>query len=149
MLTKRRDPALKSLSILVTLAVFAVISFPARAVCGEEAPVIPEERGPGSRLYEQRGCGACHAPERDQTVYGLGPSLKQIAEAYKGREDQLVSFLQGACDPILDARKQPAYPVMHGQIVKLRDLSPAELHALARYIFDTIEKPGPRPAVKD
>ena len=90
-----------------------------------------EEKKGGLVLYEQRGCGACHDRTRDQTTYRLGPSLEQIAEAYKGREDDLEKFLKGGCEPVVD---ETGYEVMHGEIVKLKGLSDSQIKDLREYI---------------
>jgi cytochrome c len=129
------------LRLVMGMVVLTMLSSTTKMASGDETPSMPEERVSGSRIYEQRACGACHARSMDQTVYGLGPSLTQIAEAYEGREDQLVRFLQGAHEPILDAAREPRFPVMHGQIVKLKDLSEAELRELVNHILEALEKP--------
>jgi cytochrome c551/c552 len=92
-----------------------------------------EESEKGSQLFKQRGCAACHDPTQDQTRYGLGPSLGQIAEAYKGHEDDLAKFLRGGCEPIVD---KPRFSIMHGEIVKLKGLSDAEIKELQDYICE-------------
>jgi cytochrome c len=90
-----------------------------------------EENKDGIRLFTERGCGACHDRTKDQRVLGLGPSMEQVAEAYRGREDELVKFLRGGCDPILDEAR---FPIMHGEIVRMKDLSDSEMRALQKYI---------------
>jgi cytochrome c len=85
----------------------------------------------GVQLFEQRGCGACHDRTTDQTIYRLGPSLEQIAEAYKGREDDLETFLKGGCEPIVDGAR---YEIMHGEIVKIKGLSDSQIRDLRKYI---------------
>ena len=90
-----------------------------------------EENEDGVRLFSDRGCGACHDRTKDQSMLGLGPSMEQVAEAYKGREDDLVKFLRGGCEPILDEAR---FPIMHGEIVKMKDLSDSQMRALQKYI---------------
>jgi len=92
---------------------------------------VSEEREYGIQVFQERGCGLCHDRTMDQTVYRLGPSLEQIAEAYRGREDDLAKFLRGGCDPIVD---EPRYSIMHGEIVKIKGLSDSELRDLQNYI---------------
>ena len=90
-----------------------------------------EEGEIGVQLFEQRGCGACHDRTKDQTLYRLGPSLNQIAEAYKGREADLELFLKGGCDPIVD---EVRFEIMHGEIVKIKGLSDSQIRDLRKYI---------------
>ena len=92
---------------------------------------VSEENEEGARLFEQRGCGACHDRTKDQSALGLGPSMEQVAEAYKGHEDEMVKFLRGGCDPIVDEAR---FPIMHGEIVKMKSLSDSEIRALQKYI---------------
>jgi cytochrome c len=92
---------------------------------------VSEESENGIRLFKERGCGACHDRTKDQTIDGLGPSLNQIAEAYEGREDDLVEFLKGGCDPIVDEAR---FSIMHGEIVKITGLSESQLKDLQKYV---------------
>jgi cytochrome c551/c552 len=95
-------------------------------------PVGASEEGEiGVQLFEQRGCGACHDRTEDQTLYRLGPSLNQIAEAYKGHEADLEKFLKGGCEPIVD---EVRFEIMHGEIVKIKGLSDSQIRDLRKYI---------------
>jgi cytochrome c len=85
----------------------------------------------GKAIFEKRGCGACHDRTKDQSVDGLGPSLKQIAEAYKGHEGELASFLKCERKPLVDEAR---FSIMHEQVVKVKDMSDAELKALEKFI---------------
>ena len=97
---------------------------------GAEGGVV-EEREHGVVLFKERGCGACHDRTKDQTIYGLGPSIGQIAEAYEGRGDDLAKFLRGGCDPIVDEAR---FEIMHGEIIKIKGLSDAQIKDLQKYI---------------
>jgi cytochrome c551/c552 len=92
---------------------------------------VSAEGGIGSQLVEERGCGACHDRTEDQTLYRLGPSWEQIAEAYKGREEDMEAFLKGGCDPIVDEAR---FEIMHGEIVKMKGLSDSQIRDLRKYI---------------
>jgi cytochrome c len=86
----------------------------------------------GKVIFEKRGCGACHDRTQDQTSDRLGPSLQQIAEAYKGREGDFRKFLKCESKPLVD---EPRFAIMHDQIVKVKDMSDAELKALEKFIL--------------
>ena len=90
-----------------------------------------EEGEIGVQLFQERGCGACHDRTKDQTLYRLGPSLNQIAEAYKGHEADLELFLKGGCEPIVD---EVRFEIMHGEIVKIKGLSDSQIRDLRKYI---------------
>ena len=85
----------------------------------------------GVQLFQERGCGACHDRTMDQTLYRLGPSLNQIAEAYKGHEADLDLFLKGGYEPIVD---EVRFEIMHGEIVKIKGLSDSQIRDLRKYI---------------
>ena len=75
-------------------------------------------------VFESQGCGMCHKTEAS----GASPSLKEIAQAYQGREDHLIGFFKGEAEPIV----QPARgSMMKGYIEKTKALSDAERKALA------------------
>lgn len=125
---------------IVTLLIAGLVGVagPVKAVSEEEKTSQKEGTATsqagrdGARIFQERGCGACHDATKDQSIYGLGPSMEQIAEAYKGREEELTRFLKGGCGPIMDEER--FYPTMHGEIVKLKDLSDAEIKELQKHI---------------
>ena len=85
----------------------------------------------GKVIFEERGCGACHDRTKDQTIDGLGPSLNQIAQAYKGREGDLSKFLKCESKPMVDKAR---FSIMHEQVVKVKEMSDSELKALEKFI---------------
>ena len=93
------------------------------------SPALADEAG---KLFQANGCSACHHPEEDRTDRGLGPSLSQIAEAYRGRPEKLVEFLRGDSEPMLYPEK---YPLMKAQLPRVMSLGDAELRALANYLL--------------
>ena len=82
----------------------------------------------GKAVFQSKGCTACHNP----TVDTVGPSLKKIAKAYAGKEQQLIEFLKGHGKAIVDPAK---FPIMQPQLNQLKSLSDAELKALAEFIL--------------
>jgi cytochrome c len=65
---------------------------------GESAETkTPEELG--KSIFEGKGnCTSCHQP--DQKV--IGPSIKEIAKIYKDKNADIVTFLKGNGEPIVD-----------------------------------------------
>ncbi len=82
----------------------------------------------GRALFKSKGCEACHLPT-DNTV---APSLKEIAQAYAGREDQLLRFLKEEAPAIVDPDR---FAIMKAQLKVLKGLSDKELKAIAEYIM--------------
>ncbi len=82
----------------------------------------------GEAIFKQKGCTSCHRPDMDT----VGPSLKKIAQAYAGKKGDLVKFLKGQGEAIVDPAKAS---VMQMQLSRIKDLSDAELGALADYIL--------------
>ncbi|SNZ02452.1 cytochrome c [Persephonella hydrogeniphila] len=82
----------------------------------------------GEAIFKSKGCSACHKPASKS----MGPSLKEIAQAYKGKEGDLVKFLKGEAKPIVDPAK---FSMMKPQLSKTKALSDDELKALADFIL--------------
>lgn len=82
----------------------------------------------GAAIFKAKGCASCHQPTADT----VGPSLKKIAQAYVGKEDQLVKFLKGQAKPIVDPAKAA---IMMPQLTLIKNLSDEEFQALANYIM--------------
>jgi cytochrome c len=90
-----------------------------------------EEIENGKAIFEKRGCAACHDPTTDQSVLGLGPSVRQICEAYKGHEGDVTKFLKCESKPLVDPAR---FSIMHEQVVKVKGMSAAELAALEKFL---------------
>ncbi len=82
----------------------------------------------GKTIFQSKGCASCHNPTADT----VGPSLKKIAAAYKGKEDKLIEFLKGHGKAIVDPAK---FPIMMPQLNTTKKLSDEELKALADFIL--------------
>jgi cytochrome c551/c552 len=80
--------------------------------------------GPFESLY----CGGCHKADISNT----SPSLKEMAGAYQGKEDQLIKYLNGEAEPIV---KPAEGMLMKRGIEKTKALSDADRKALADFIM--------------
>ena len=96
------------------------------------------ESAPGKPVFEQRNCAVCHHPTDDQRRDGLGPSWKQIAQAYQGHDDDLTKFLKGTGKPLVDKTN---FPMMHGQIILLNTCAVSEVEALEQYLKQEVLNP--------
>ncbi len=82
----------------------------------------------GQQVFQSKGCAACHNPNVDT----VGPSLKKIAQAYKGKKDELIKFLKGQGKPHVDPAK---FAIMRPQINTTKSLPADQLEALADFIL--------------
>ena len=82
----------------------------------------------GAAIFKSKGCASCHQPAADT----VGPSLKKIAKAYAGKEDQLVKFLKGQAPAIVDPAKAA---IMKAQLGMVKNLPEDQLKALAKYML--------------
>ncbi len=83
----------------------------------------------GQEIFESKGnCFACHKP--DQKI--VGPSIAQIAQIYKDKGGDIVSFLKGNEKPIVDPEQ---FSVMQTNFAITKAMSQEELKALEAYIY--------------
>ena len=99
----------------------------ATAVLGLAISVTGAMAADGGAIFKSKGCSTCH----QVSVKTVGPSLKQIAQAYKGKEGDLIKFLKGEGKPIVDPAK---FGIMKPQLNTTKALSDDELKALADFI---------------
>ncbi len=99
---------------------------------GESAKAkSPEELG--KQLFEGAGnCFACHLP--DQKV--VGPSIKEIAKIYKDKNGDIVTFLKGNAEPIVDPSQ---FAVMQTNFAITKAMSDEELKAIETYIYSQLK----------
>ena len=92
---------------------------------------IPETLG--KEIFEGKGnCIACH--QLDQKV--IGPSLQVIAKIYKDKKGDMISFLKGEGEPIVDPTQ---YAVMKTNFALTKTFSDEELKALEAYIYSNLK----------
>jgi cytochrome c len=84
----------------------------------------------GEAIFKAKGCITCHK----KTAGGskINPSLPEIAQAYRDKEDQLLNYLKGDSEPIVKPQK---FHTMKRQLKKISSLSDADLKALADFIM--------------
>ena len=82
----------------------------------------------GREIFEDKaGCVACH--QLDQKI--VGPSIQEIAAAYKGKTGEMVTFLKGNGKPIVDPSQ---YDVMEANFAITKAMTDAELQGIEAYI---------------
>lgn len=91
----------------------------------------PEELG--KEIFEGRGnCTSCH--QVDQKV--IGPSIHEIAKIYKGKNADIVNFLKGNGEPIVDPDQ---FAVMKTNFPVTQAMSDDELKAIETYIYSNLK----------
>lgn len=102
------------LGVLAVLFLCASISFAGRT---------------GEEIFQTMACGTCHQMEESTKV---NPSVAKIAEAYQGKEQQLIDYLNGESDPIVDPARAG---LMKSSIRRTKELPEKEQAALAEYLL--------------
>ncbi len=101
-------------------------------VVHEEAVVSEKQKAvvqtDGESIFKAKGCGSCHQPNVD----GVGPSLKTIAQKYKGEKDSLFKFLKGEGEAIVWPEK---YGIMKPQLNITKSMSEKELSAIIDFMM--------------
>ncbi|MRX40851.1 c-type cytochrome [Flavobacterium sp. LC2016-23] len=99
---------------------------------GESAKATTPE-ALGKEIFEGRGnCTSCH--QVDQKV--IGPSIQEIAKIYKDKKGDIVTFLKGNADPIVDPSQ---FSVMKINFPVTQAMSDEELKAIETYIYSNLK----------
>ncbi len=86
----------------------------------------------GKQLFESNNCVACH-----QIVEKVvGPSLQNIAQIYQVKKGNLVSFLKGEAEPIVDPSQ---YESMKLNLEITKTMSDEDLKSLEKYILSQVK----------
>ena len=97
----------------------------------EEVVQTPEQLG--EEIFKGKGnCVACH--QVDQKV--IGPSVQDIAKIYKDKNADMVAFLKGEGEPIVDPSQ---YEVMKTNFAVTKAMSDDELKALEAYVYSNLK----------
>lgn len=88
----------------------------------------------GKNIFEGKGnCTACH--QVDQKV--IGPSIQEIAKTYKDKKGDIITFLKGNAEPIVDPSQ---FDVMKTNFPITKAMSHEELKAIESYIYSNLKK---------
>lgn len=87
----------------------------------------------GKEIFEGKGtCINCH--KVDEKL--IGPSIQDIAKIYKEKNGNMISFLKGEGEPIVDPTQ---YEVMKANFALTKTFSEEELKALEGYVYSTLK----------
>ena len=96
---------------------------------GATAAGLTPSEALGEQIFDGKGnCFSCHKP--DQKI--IGPSVMEIAKIYKEKNGNIVDFLKGNAEPIVDPSQ---YEVMKTNFSITKNLSDEELKGLEDYIM--------------
>jgi len=100
---------------------------------GEAANLTPSQKL-GKELFDGKGnCFSCHKP--DQKV--VGPSIVEIAKIYKEKNADMVAFLKGEGEPIVDPSQ---FAVMKTNLYITKNFTDEELKGIEDYMMSHIPK---------
>jgi cytochrome c len=87
----------------------------------------------GESLFNGKGnCASCHKID----TKSIGPSVQEIAKIYKDKNQNMVSFLRGESDPIVDPTQ---FEVMKANFAVTRAMSEEELKAIETYFYSHLK----------
>ena len=99
----------------------------------ETATEVQKPEDIGAAIFQGKGaCVACHKPD----VKLVGPSLQDIAKIYKDKNGDMVTFLKGEGEPIVDPTQ---YEVMKANFAITKTFSVEELKALEAYVYSHLK----------
>lgn len=100
---------------------------------GATANLTPSQKI-GQEIFNGKGnCFSCH--KADQKV--IGPSVVEIAKIYKEKNADMVQFLKGEGEPLVDPEQ---YEVMKTNFVITRNFTDEELKGLEDYFYSHLAK---------
>jgi len=88
----------------------------------------------GKKIFNGKGqCATCH--KANQNI--LGPSIREIVSAYQNNKMDMVEFLKGKSDPIVDPSQ---FQIMKVNLEITKKMTDKELQSLVDYMYDITEK---------
>jgi len=88
----------------------------------------------GKKIFNGKGqCATCH--KVNQTIFG--PSVSEIVSAYQNNKIEMIKFLKGKSDPIVDPSQ---FQIMKVNLEITKKMTDKELQSLVDYMYDITEK---------
>ncbi|MCB0460631.1 MAG: c-type cytochrome [Flavobacteriaceae bacterium] len=84
----------------------------------------------GEKLFTEKTCATCHA--LDTKI--IGPSIKDIVKIYDEKEANIVKFLRGNQEPIVDTDPGQVAVMKANLDGFVKDMTAEELQAVAAYM---------------
>jgi cytochrome c len=122
---------------LITLAVLAFsCKKESQESFGKPTETVTEVQTPEilrKEIFEGKGnCIACH--QVDKKV--IGPSIQEIAKVYKDKNGDIIKFLKGESEAIVDPSQ---YEVMKANLEITKTFTDEELKAVEAYIYSNLK----------
>lgn len=93
------------------------------------APKLTQQQQLGQEIFDGKGnCYTCHKPMEK----AIGPAIREIGKIYKEKKGDMVTFLKGNGEPIVDPAQ---FPVMKTNFYITKTFTDEELKALEAYIY--------------
>jgi len=89
----------------------------------------------GNRLFSEKTCITCHDVQKKT----IGPSVKEIMKVYKKENGDIVAFLKGEANPIVEASAIQIALMQSNIQGFLKNISDEELGAIATYMLHVDE----------
>lgn len=89
----------------------------------------------GNRLFSEKTCITCHDVHQKK----IGPSVKEIMAIYKEKNGDIVAFLKGKANPIVDTTASQVVIMQANIDGFLKDISDEELKTIATYMLHVDE----------
>jgi cytochrome c len=84
----------------------------------------------GEQLFTEKTCTTCHLPDKK----AIGPSIKDINKVYKEQNGNIVAFLKGKTEAIVDTDPAQVAIMKANLDGFVKDLTAKEIAALAVYM---------------
>lgn len=124
---------LVSVLVLISCKKESEESFGKPETTDETTTEVQKPEDLGKEIFHGKGaCVACHKPD----VKLVGPSLQDIAKIYKEKNGDMVAFLKGEGEAIVDPTQ---YAVMKPNLELTKTFSDEELKALEAYVHSTLK----------
>ncbi|MDC9724118.1 MAG: c-type cytochrome [Urechidicola sp.] len=85
----------------------------------------------GNRLFSEKTCITCHAVNKKK----IGPSVVDIMHVYKENDADIVAFLKGNSEPIVDTTASQVAIMQDNIDGFLKNITDEELDAIATYML--------------
>ncbi len=83
----------------------------------------------GEKIFKSKGCIFCH---KQKGPAGSIPSLSELANAYKGKKEQLIRYLKGEAQPIV---KPERAIIMKRQLEKTKAMSDSDRAVMVDFML--------------
>jgi len=121
---------MKKIILGIAIVSFALLSFTIKNEKEITTAVTPSSVEKGKKLFNSKTCSACH----QEKVKVIGPAIKDIAAKYKAKKGNLVAFLQGKSNAIVDTNPGQV-AVMKASLNITKSMPKADLEAISKYIL--------------